>query len=185
MRIVGGTLRGRKLAAPEDMRVRPTADRAREALFSILGFPRFTEERRSLLRDARALDAFCGTGALGLEALSRGAAHVDFLDSDPDSLDLARRNFRDFGLSPDRGRFIRADALFPPAPRAPVTLAFLDPPYGKSLAAPALSALAAAGWLAPGCVAVVETEGGFIAPSGFAELDRRRYGKAEFAILRA
>ena len=130
------------------------------------------------------LDAFCGTGTLGIEALSRGAAQAVFLDVAPASLALVRRNLSALGVE-DRARLVRANALRPSPALVAADLAFLDPPYGRDLTPPALTALAAAGWLAPGALAVVElAERDPVAvPGGFALLDQRRYGATRLAFL--
>ena len=181
MRIVGGRHRGRRLEAPSDDQVRPTSDRTREALFNILAHadwaPGFDE--------LTVLDAFCGTGAMALEALSRGAARAVLLDSAPASLALARRNAEGIGEAANC-KFLRGDATHPPAATEPAHLVFLDPPYGKALAEPALMALAAAGWLAPGAVAVVERATGdlFAPPIGFTLIDQRKYGASQIFFLR-
>ena len=133
--------------------MRPTSDRAREALFDILAHGRFAD--RPVFADARVLDAFAGTGALGLEALSRGAAQASFIEKDKGVLALLRGNIAALGEE-ENAAVLAADALHPPSAAAPVTLAFLDPPYGEDLAAPARAALAAAGWLAPDALVVVE-----------------------------
>jgi 16S rRNA (guanine966-N2)-methyltransferase len=181
MRIVGGRHRGRALEAPPGAAVRPTSDRAREALFNILSHGRF----EAPFRDAPVLDAFAGTGALGLEALSRGAAEALFIESDRAALEALRRNVKTLGEEP-RVQVIAGDATRPPPPRRAAAVAFLDPPYRSGLAAPALAALAAAGWLAPSALATVEVGAreAFEAPSGFELLDERRYGAARLLILR-
>jgi 16S rRNA (guanine966-N2)-methyltransferase len=180
MRIVGGKHRGRRLEAPPDAAIRPTSDRAREAIFNVLAHAPFAH---GALAGAAALDAFCGTGAMGLEALSRGAASCVFLDTDLAALRLAERNAKACGLG-DRARFLLTDATRPPRPERAATLAFLDPPWDSALAAPALDALARAAWLAPGALVTVETGAGFVPPAGFAMLDARRYGRARVAFLR-
>lgn len=182
MRIVGGKHRGRALIAPTDESIRPTSDRAREALFNILLHGRFAGT--ALMPETRVLDVFAGTGALALEALSRGAARATLIDKDPKALDLARANAAKLGEQA-RVTFVRADALHPPRASEAATLLLLDPPYGQSLAAPALAALAAQGWIAAGAFVVVElaaTER-FEPPPGFAPLDERRYGRAKLAIM--
>lgn len=184
MRVVGGALSGRRLAAPGGRDIRPTADRLRESLFNILahGPPDLRCELAG--GDVTVLDGFCGTGALGIEALSRGAAHAVFLDAAPASLALVRRNVAALGLA-DRVRMIRANALRPPPAVAAAGLVFLDPPYGKDLAGPALTALASAGWLAPAAKAVLELaeRDGVPSPSGFRLLEQRRYGGTRVAFL--
>jgi 16S rRNA (guanine966-N2)-methyltransferase len=187
MRIVGGRHRGRKLVGLEDANhaLRPTSDRARESLFNILEHGRFSRDGTSLVREARVLDVFCGTGAVALEALSRGAAGAVLIDKDPAAIALAHRNLAALGESA-RARVIQADASQPPHASEPHTLAFLDPPYRSGLAAPALTGLDRAGWLAPGAVCVVEIERRepFMAPAGFAVLDERGYGRARLVFLR-
>lgn len=184
MRIVGGKHRGRGLDSPPDAAVRPTSDRARESLFNILEHGKLTRGGLSPVRSARVLDAFCGTGALGLEALSRGAAFATFMDTGPAALRLAQSNARKLGETATT-RFLQADATRPPRADAPCTLAFLDAPYGEGLATPALAALATAGWLADGAIIVVETatRDDLEPPAGFAKVDERRYGKAKLTFL--
>ncbi|HXZ00460.1 MAG TPA: 16S rRNA (guanine(966)-N(2))-methyltransferase RsmD [Stellaceae bacterium] len=183
MRIIAGRHRGRALAAPEGRAVRPTGARAREALFDILAHGRFAD--RPAFEEARVLDAFAGTGALGLEALSRGAAHASFIEKDRAALAALRANIAALGEEA-RAAVLPGDALHPPPAPAPVTLAFLDPPYGEDLAAPALAALAKRGWLAPGALAAVELAArqAFAAPEGFTPLEERRYGAARLVFLR-
>ncbi len=184
VRIVGGRLRGRALEGPEDQSIRPTADRAREALFGLLTQGRVVQDH-PLFPGARVIDAFAGTGALGIEALSRGAESAVFLENAPAALAILRRNLRSVDLV-RQSEVLPADATRPPAPRAPADLLLMDPPYRGGLAAPALAALAAAGWLATDALIVVEQERGeaFLAPAGFREVERRRYGRAEFVFLR-
>ena len=191
MRIVAGRHRGRTIMAPADDSVRPTSDRVRENLFNILVHGRLAAEGASLLAEARVLDAFAGSGALGLEALSRGAADAVFLDQDLTALECINRNVAALGEE-KRATLVQADAFHPPAPSkvrgdpAPRTLLFLDPPYQSGLAAPALAALADSGWLAPGAVAVVELDqkDAFEPPAGFTRADERRYGRTRIVFLR-
>ncbi|WP_119462184.1 16S rRNA (guanine(966)-N(2))-methyltransferase RsmD [Rhodospirillaceae bacterium SYSU D60014] len=186
MRIVAGRHKGRPLQAPEGLDVRPTSDRARQGLFNILEHGGFTEDGTSPLVDAVVLDAFAGTGALGLEALSRGAARLTCMDSEPRAIAVIRANVATLG---ERARVTlhQADATRPPpGPAEPCSLAFLDPPYRSGLGAPALAALADRGWVADGALCIVEVEAkeNFAAPSGFTSFDERRYGKARFVFLR-
>jgi 16S rRNA (guanine966-N2)-methyltransferase len=182
MRVVGGRLRSRVLAAPKSDAIRPTADRLREALFNILlhgyGDP---------VSGARVLDLFAGTGALGIEAISRGAAFALFVDDGVEARALLRDNVETLGLG-GVTRIFRRDAanLGPAHPLEPFNLAFLDPPYGKGLAEKALVSARDGGWLAPGALVVVEESAGanFLAPAGFSELERRRYDDTEFVFLR-
>lgn len=182
MRIVGGRLRGRALAAPKSQAIRPTADRLRESLFNILmhayGDP---------LSGMRVLDLFAGTGALGLEAISRGAAFALFVDDGAEARALLRQNVEALSLAAVT-RIFRRDAtkLGAAHPLEPFGLAFLDPPYGKSLAEKALGSAREGGWLTDDALIVVEeaADAGFKAPEGFEELERRRYDDTEFTVLR-
>jgi 16S rRNA (guanine966-N2)-methyltransferase len=188
MRIVGGRHRGRRIEAPDGRDVRPTSDRARESLFNILAHSVKLDSDGSVVDGAIVLDAFAGTGALGLEALSRGAAHAIFLDKEFTALRTIRDNAESLGES-ERATILKIDATHPPKPPptpGPATLVFLDPPYGSGLAAPALAALAAAGWIAPGAIVSVElgSSDPFELPADFTALDERRYGKAKILLLR-
>jgi len=182
MRVVGGTQRGRAIAAPKSQAIRPTADRLRESLFNIL-----VHAYGDPVSGARVLDLFAGTGALGIEALSRGAAFALFIDEGAEARALLRENVATLGLG-GASRIFRRDAtkLGPAHPLAPFSLAFLDPPYGHSLAAGALASARAGGWLAPDALIVVEeaAKSAFAAPEGFMEAERRRYDDTEFIFLR-
>ena len=180
MRLVAGRHRGRLLVAPPGRIARPTADRVRQALFDVLAHTDLVE-----LEGAVVVDAFAGSGALGLEALSRGAAACTFLDSATAALECTRRNAATL-REEARASMIRADALKPPPAREPATLAFLDPPYGRDLPGPALTALAAHGWFCPGAVIVVETSAqDVLPPLPFCELlDERRYRLTVVRFLR-
>lgn len=180
MRIVGGRHRGRRIAAPDGHTVRPTGDRAREAVFNLLENGRALIEVQFTLRGATVLDAFCGSGALALEALSRGAGFATLIDVDDTSLAAARANAEKLGET-GRCAFLRADIGAPTSAPRVHTLAFLDPPYGQGLAGPALAELTAKGWLAEGAVCVVERGADESAPElppAFVALDSRRYGAA-------
>ena len=182
MRIVGGRLRGRLLAAPTSQAIRPTADRLRESLFNIL-----VHAYDDPVTDARVLDLFAGTGALGLEALSRGAAFALFIDEGAQARALLRENVATLGLG-GVSRIFRRDAtrLGAAHPIEAFSLAFLDPPYGRGLAEEALASARAGGWLAPGALAVVEeaAKPGFNVPEGFDELERRSYDDSALILLR-
>jgi 16S rRNA (guanine966-N2)-methyltransferase len=182
MRVVGGRLRGRAIAAPKSNTIRPTADRLRESLFNIL-----THAFDDPLTGARVLDLFAGTGALGIEALSRGAAFTLFVDDDAEARALLRENAATLGLG-GVSRIFRRDAtkLGDAHPVAPFSLAFLDPPYGHDLAAAALASARAGGWLTSDALVVVEeaVKAQVAAPEGFSEIDRRRYDDTEFVFLR-
>lgn len=185
MRVVGGAHKGRRLVAPEGRDVRPTSDRARESLFNRLVHGGYGPGGVSPVVDAVVLDMFCGSGALGLEALSRGAARTIFMDLSRTALDCARANAASLGET-DRCEFLLAEATRPPPPRQQAALVFLDPPYGSGLGEPALEALAASGWLAAGALSTVEIgrDEVFATPDGFAELDARQTGAARIVILR-
>jgi 16S rRNA (guanine966-N2)-methyltransferase len=182
MRIVGGQLRGRTLAAPKSQAIRPTADRLRESLFNIL-----LHAYADPVSGARVLDLFAGTGALGLEALSRGAAFALFVDDGAQARALLRENVTALGLG-GATRIFRRDAtrLGAAHPVEPFTLAFLDPPYGQGLAEKALVSARAGGWLASDALVVVEeaAKAAFVAPEGFEELERRVYDDTALVVLR-
>lgn len=183
MRIVGGRFRGRMLSAPKSQAIRPTADRLRESLFNIL-----THSYGDPAEGARVLDLFAGTGGLGLEALSRGAAFVLFVDDGAEARALLRGNVDALGAG-GATKVYRRDAtrLGPAHPTEPFSLIFLDPPYGKGLAERALESVRDGGWLAPDALIVVEeaAEAGFAPPPGFEEIERRAYGDTQLIFLRA
>ena len=180
MRIIGGAFRGTRLNAPDGAATRPTSDRAREAVFNILahGF-----EMR--FDGMRVIDLFAGTGALGIEALSRGAAHAVFVDNATPALNCTRDHVARVRAT-DRARILRADACRLPQADASCALAFLDPPYGLDLAVPALESLAARGWLAAEAICVIETGAAeeLPLPAGFELADDRRYGVARVRFAR-
>jgi 16S rRNA (guanine966-N2)-methyltransferase len=184
MRIIGGTRRGLKLAevgtGDPAAQLRPTSDRVREAIFNLL-----INAHGDPVTGARVLDLFAGTGALGLEAISRGAAEVTFVDDGRAALALLRANIARMQAG-GATRILRQDATrLPPNPGAPFTLVFLDPPYGRSLGEAALARAQAGGWLAPGAVIVWEEGVPPAAPQGFAHLDQRRYGDTHVTLLSA
>ena len=183
MRIVAGRLKGKKLTVPEGRETRPTADRTREAVFNVLTH-RFVNDSVSL-HGAVVLDVFAGTGAMGLEAYSRGAAKAVFLENNPAALKVLKANVAACRLGRD-ALIVEGDATRPKTAILAADLAFLDPPYAEGLLAPALAALAARGWLVPGALAVAEgpARGDVALPPGFALLDDRRYGKARVLFLR-
>jgi 16S rRNA (guanine966-N2)-methyltransferase len=181
MRIVGGRLRGRALSTPKSQAIRPTADRLRESLFNILA-----HGCDDPATGARVLDLFAGTGALGLEAISRGAAFALFIDDGAEARALMRANVEALGLG-GVTKIYRRDAtkLGPAHPIDPFTLAFLDPPYGRGLAEQALASAYEGKWLAPDALIVVEEEiGAFKPPPGFEEIERRAYDDSELIFLR-
>ena len=183
MRVVGGRLKGRNLAAPASRDIRPTADRLRESLFNIL-----IHAYDNPIADARVLDLFAGTGALGIEAVSRGAKFALFVDNGAEARALMRNNVEALGLG-GATKIYRRDAthLGPAHPVEPFSLVFLDPPYAKGLAEKALVSLRDGGWLTSGALLVVEEAGvaAFKADEGFEELERRAYDDTEFVFLRA
>jgi 16S rRNA (guanine966-N2)-methyltransferase len=184
LRIVGGIHRGRRLVAPVGDTVRPTSDRAREGLFNILSHGDFAAS--GLLFAGRpVLDAFAGTGAFGLEALSRGAGAAVFIDDNREALAALRRNLAALGEE-DRAHIVAGDATRPPRAAQACAVAFLDPPYRSGLAAPALEALAAAGWLAPDALVVIEVAAREDVPPavGFTLIGERVYGAARLIFLR-
>jgi 16S rRNA (guanine966-N2)-methyltransferase len=183
MRVVGGRLKGRGLASPASRDIRPTADRLRESVFNIL-----VHAHDDPIAGARVLDLFAGTGALGIEAVSRGAAFTLFVDNGAEARALLRNNVEALGLG-GVTKIFRRDAtdLGPAHPVEPFSMVFLDPPYGKGLAEKALVSLRDGGWLVPGALLVVEeaTAAALTAPEGFSELERRAYDDTEFVFLRA
>ena len=181
MRIVGGRLRGRLLEAPASRAIRPTSERQRESIFDIL-----IHRHAGVVEGARVVDLFAGSGALGIEALSRGAKFALFVDNGPEARALLRGNVEAFALG-GVTRIWRADAtLLGKAPAGPpFTLAFLDPPYDKGLAGPALAGLVEGGWLASGAVVVVEesAEAEIGAPTALRIVDERVYGETKVVFL--
>ncbi len=185
MRIIGGEKRGLKLAdvgmGDQAAHLRPTSDRVREAIFNLL----INGPYGNPVQDARVLDLFAGTGALGLEAVSRGAARVAFVDDGTAARALLRRNIelmRAMGVTD----VWRRDATRMGPNRGPVyDLVFLDPPYGKALGEAALASCVEGGWLAPGAMIVWEESSAPILPDGFEQLDQRKYGDTIITIARA
>jgi len=184
LRIISGAHRGRTIVAPSGAGTRPTADRVRQALFNVLEHAAFAPE----LKGARVIDLFAGSGALGLEALSRGAAFCLFVETDPDARGAIHDNVEALGYF-GATRIHRRDAtdlgVKPGADGQPFTLAFLDPPYGKGLGEAALAGLAGGGWLAPGALVVLEKGRDEAAPAvpEFDVLDARDWGAARVHFL--
>lgn len=183
MRIIAGRFKGKTLDAPKGLTTRPTSDRVREALFNVLehGAPGVDFE------GARVLDLFAGSGALGLEALSRGARYGLFIEDDAGARGAIRRNVEAMGLT-GITKIWRRDAtkLGPAGNLAPFGLIFCDPPYGKGLGERALASAVEGKWIAPQAIAVLEERAGLTPawPAPFEEIDRRRYGDTEIAIAR-
>jgi len=184
VRIIAGSCKGRRLTAPPGGETRPTSDRTREAVFNVLAhgidWPG--------LDDAVVLDLYAGSGALGLEALSRGARHATFIDNADGALKVARRNAAELGLW-RQATLLGLDAtrLAPPplAAQCPAALAFLDPPYSQDLVLPALLGLAGKGWIGAGSIIVAEmsSKETMEPPKGYELLDERTYGAARVLFL--
>jgi 16S rRNA (guanine966-N2)-methyltransferase len=184
MRITGGTLGGRKLATPQDFRVRPTSDKVRQAIFNILRH----QGQGFSLEGARVADLFAGTGALGLEAISQGARFCLFVDIAAEARALIHENIEAFELT-GVTKLWRRDATklgaMAPGAGGPFDLVFLDPPYRKDLVAPALASLHDGNWLAPNALIVVETaEDEKVDAPGFVVFDERVYGETRVSFLR-
>ena len=180
MRIVAGRFRGHRLAAvgkgDAGAHLRPTTDRVRESLFNVLS-------NTGAIEGARVLDLFAGTGALGLEALSRGAVQVSFVESGRVAQRLIAQNV-EITRSQGETRLIRRDATkLGACDGEPCDLVFLDPPYGKGMGQKALAAARAGSWLAPGALVVWEENAPMEPPEGFSLLDRRRYGETHVTLL--
>ena len=181
MRIVGGEFRGRPLATPRTGAIRPTTDRTREALFNVLA-----HRHAETLEGARVLDLFAGTGALGIEALSRGASSCLFVEESAEGRALIRDNVEALGLQ-GRTRIFRRDAtdLGDAGTIMPFTLLFADPPYGKGLGEKALAAARNGGWLRPKALCIVEetSAAAFDAGAGFTLVNERSYGDTVIRFL--
>ena len=183
MRVVGGRLRGRNIASPSSNDIRPTQDRLRESLFNIL-----THAYENPIEGARVLDLFAGTGALGVEAVSRGAAFTLFVDNGAEARALLRNNVEALGLGGVTKVFRRdATNLGPAYPVEPFSLVFLDPPYGQGLADKSLTSLRDGKWLTRAALVVAEESkaAALIVPEGYEELERRAYDDTEFVFLRS
>jgi 16S rRNA (guanine966-N2)-methyltransferase len=184
MRIIGGNRRGLKLAEVGEgdaaAHLRPTSDRVRESIFNLL-----MNAHGNPVAGARVLDLFAGTGALGLEALSRGAAHATFVDDGAKALALIKANIAKMRAEGET-RVLRQDVLrLGPNPGAGYDLVFLDPPYGRGLGEAALSTARKGGWLAPQAMVVWEEGVAVAVPEGFVMVDRRKYGDTIVTLLRA
>ncbi|MBL4813495.1 MAG: 16S rRNA (guanine(966)-N(2))-methyltransferase RsmD [Rhodobacteraceae bacterium] len=185
MRIIGGQNRGTVLAelgrGDERAHLRPTPDRVREALFSMLLSGRYG----NAVQDTHVLDLFAGTGALGLEALSRGAAFASFVDNGRTALDLIAKNIAKTRQQDSSAVLNCAAAKLPPNTQDACDLVFLDPPYGAGLGAPALTSAKTQGWVAPGALIIWEETSPQPAPPGFVMREYRRYGASHITILEA
>ncbi|MBM1633216.1 16S rRNA (guanine(966)-N(2))-methyltransferase RsmD [Sulfitobacter mediterraneus] len=181
MRIIAGKFRGTALAnvgkGDAAAHLRPTSDRVRESLFSML-------THHDVIHGARVLDLFAGTGALGLEALSRGAAEVCFVENGRAGQKLLRENIEKLRAEGET-TLMRNDATrLGPWPNARFDLVFLDPPYGKGMGQTALAAARTGGWLAPDAMIVWEENAPMNAPEGFERIDKRKYGDTHVTLLR-
>ena len=189
MRIVGGTFHGRQLATSRGRTVRPTSDRVREAMFNILQHGLQLNADGGLPKGANVLDVFAGTGALGLEALSRGATHATFIEKDSAACRVIERNTQMLGAAESVTLLCR-NALRPATP-PPAFLAanllVMDPPYRSNLVAPALQALRDRGWIARDAISVIEiaTDESLDLPRGFVIADERRYGDTTLVFLKS
>jgi len=186
MRIVAGRHKGRRLESPGGQGTRPTSDRARESIFNVIQHG--LADWQGSLEDASVVDVFSGTGALGLEALSRGARHATFIDNAGPALAMVKKNAAHLGVWKEV-TMLKLDAtrLAPPplAAKAPCAVAFLDAPYEKELTTPALNGLARQGWIGLGslCVVEVAADEALVAGPGFEQLDERAYGAAKVVFL--
>ncbi len=184
MRIVGGTLSGRKLAPPLSLTTRPMMDRIRQALFNILEHHDWGRNLGDVMTGAPVLDAFCGTGALAFEAVSRGASRAFLFDKDREAVAVATQNAVTLGIQ-DQCRIMLGDALAPPAAQDTCKLVFLAPPYRKNLITPALVAFDRSGWIAPHALILAETakKEPLEIPAGFTEVLQRAYGDTMLRFL--
>lgn len=182
MRIIAGQFKGRKLLTPETSDIRPTSDRTRESIFNLLMHGRYAGEH---IIDCHVLDLCCGTGAMGLEALSRGARIATFVDQDKRSLELAKKNALHCNVT-SSSFFVQADASKLPAAREPVSLVLMDAPYATPLIAPAYAALVRGNWLAANALIVAEQSRDAVVPvlEGTELIDERQYGKPKVLIYR-
>ena len=180
MRIVGGRLKGRALKGPSSSLTRPTSDRLRESLFNMLA-----HAYGDPCDGARVLDLFAGTGALGIEALSRGARFALFVEEAAEARGLIRDNVEALGLTGVTKVFRRdATRLGEMGPGEPYGLVFCDPPYGKGLAEQAIAAAVDGGWLTPDALLIIEERTGlFVTPDGFREIERRAYDESELTFI--
>lgn len=182
MRIIAGAFKGRRLLTPDDQAIRPTSDRARQAIFNVLMHGQYAG--RAVIEQAVA-DLCCGTGALGLEALSRGATRCTFVDQDKRALELTKKNAIHCGAT-QTSHFLNSDVAKLPATTHPVALVMMDAPYATPLLEPAYAALQRGGWFAPGALLVAELPHSAETPNltGASLCESRRYGKAMIVIYR-
>lgn len=187
MHIISGKHKGRRIETINNKSkdLRPTTGVAREALFNILTHGQFADGGKTILDGARVLDLFCGSGALALEALSRGAAFAVFIDIEKKHLDVAQKNVEKIGELTNT-TFIRANSSTPPPAHLSCNVVFIDPPYNQGLAQTTLTNLINGNWLAKNAIVVVETSKReeITIPDGFDELENRHYGNSRIRILR-
>jgi len=178
MRIIAGKFRGRRLISPRDATIRPTTDRLRESIFNVLA------HRLGTFEGTRVADIFAGTGAFGLEAASRGAAFITFIEKHRQSLELIRQNLDQFDIK-DKADILIADARNLPNASNPYNVIFMDPPYGKGLAEPTLQSLISANWIAPTGLVIVERaeEDIFEFPDQFEAIKKIKQGKRRVQFL--
>lgn len=191
MKITGGKYRGKNIDAGEERTLRPTSSMIREVIFNLLRHGKFMKDENfihddnpSLIEDRRVIDIFCGSGALGIEALSRGAAHLTLVDQNARTLAIAKENIK--GINEDANtKFIRSDSTMLPPAVHKCRLAFVDPPYQKGLATPALNSLKVNGWLEHGAIIVLEQgkQDDPKPPAGFRVLDDRVHDRTRITIL--
>lgn len=184
MRIVAGKHRGRNLVVPRGHAVRPTSDRGRESLFNLLSHGDYGQPGPSIFIDAVVVDAFAGSGALGLEALSRGAAKCTFIENARDAQEAITANIETFGET-ETCHLIKTDVLRLPRAQTAANLVFLDPPYAKDILQNAFSVLVDRGWIDAQtlCCAEMAVRENFDEPTGFKIIDDRHYGRTRFVLL--
>ncbi len=184
LNIIAGKHRGKRIETKKNQTIRPTGSRTREAVFNILSHGQFGEYGTSPMVDKSVIDLFCGTGALGLEALSRGAKHVTFVDESAESIALARMNIQHL-REEENASLIRSDSTSLPPARRRCGLAFLDPPYNSGLAVKSLASLDEQGWLEKDAIAVVELshKETLIPPANYSIFDERKYGNTKIMLL--
>jgi 16S rRNA (guanine966-N2)-methyltransferase len=180
MRIIAGEFRGKKLKSPKSDNTRPTSDRLRERLFNILA-----HKLENGFQDIRVADIFAGTGALGLEALSRGAAHAVFIEKHRESIQLVQSNIDSINAA-DRAKILTCDARNLPQQQEPYDLIFIDPPYGRDLATPTLKSLVEKKWMGVDTLTVLEMskEDDLTIPVELEVIDERLQGKTKALILK-
>lgn len=186
MKLIAGKYKGRNLESPKTRTVRPMTNFAKQAVFSILEYWRYVEPHSNILQGADVADCFCGTGAMGLEALSRGANSVTFVDKDPQVIKVVERNVEKIAPD-DLVNIVTSDASRLPNSHKAFDVLFVTPPYGHQLAEPTLKSLQRQGWIKPGSVLIVEIgeKENLDVPTHYQVLDERKYGAAKIFFLSA